>query len=277
LSIGALVSEQFPPAGRIAQRFVAARMNAHALDDYPGLIPPDLASAYECQEAAIRLWQDEIAGWKIGRIPPVHEKKLGAERLAGPIFRRDVQSAQPNGVVEFETFVGGFAAVEAEFIFEIGKDAPPGQLHWSLEEAAGLVGRMLVGIEAAGSPLATINLLGPTVVISDFGNNAGLIVGPEVADWRNRGMETLACETWIEGREVGRGTAASVLGGPLGALQFIAEHCAGRGRPLKAGMLISTGAATGIHDIVSGQRARVEFDGIGVIQCRATTRTARAS
>jgi 2-keto-4-pentenoate hydratase len=37
-------------------------------------------------------------------------------------------------------------------------------------------------------------------------------------------------------------------------------------------MLISTGAATGIHDIDSGQEARVEFKGIGTIHCRAKPR-----
>lgn len=275
MSMGAVAPERFPSAGRIAQRFVAARTNALALDDYPGAMPPDLASGYECQEAAIALWPDEIAGWKIGRIPPEHEARLGEQRLAGPIFRRDVQRADPVKTVAFGVFTGGFAAVEAEFIFEIGRDAPASQMRWTTDDATAIVGRMLVGVETAGSPLATINLLGPTVVVSDFGNNAGLILGPEVKDWQKRAMTDLTCQTYIEGRQVGRGSAANLLGGPLESLKFVAEHCARRGRPLKAGMLISTGAATGIHDIVAGQRARVEFEGIGVILCAATPRTSR--
>jgi 2-keto-4-pentenoate hydratase len=242
------------------------------LDGYPGPLPPDLASGYECQEAAIALWPDVIAGWKIGRIPPDFEQKLGQARLAGPIFRREVQKATADKVVEFGVFVGGFAAVEAEYVFEIGKDAPAGQMRWSLNDASAIVGRMLVGIEAAGSPLATINKLGPTVVVSDFGNNAGLILGPEVPNWRERTPSDLTCETFIDGKPVGQGAAANIFGGPLGALQFVAEHCARRGRPLKAGMLISTGAATGIHDIASGQTARVEFKGIGTILCMAKPR-----
>ena len=273
--MGAVAPERFPSASRIAQRFVAARTNALALDDYPGTIPPDLASGYECQDAAISLWPDEIAGWKIGRIPPEHEARLGEQRLAGPIFRREIQKADPGKTVAFGVFTGGFAAVEAEFIFEIGKDAPAGQMRWTVDDAAAIVGRMLVGVETAGSPLATINLLGPTVVVSDFGNNAGLILGPEVKDWHKRAPEELTCQTYIEGRQVGQGSAANLLGGPLESLKFVAEHCARRGRPLKAGMLISTGAATGIHDIVAGQRARVEFGGIGVIQCAATPRMTR--
>jgi len=267
----------FASASRIAQRFVAARLNAMALVDYPGPIPPDLASAYECQEAAIALWPDEVAGWKIGRIPPAFEQKLGAQRLAGPVFRRGIYKSTPNTVVEFGVFMGGFAAVEAEFVFEIGHDAPAGQLRWSLNDAAAIVGRMLVGVETACSPLPTINALGPTVVVSDFGNNAGLILGPEVPNWRERLPAELTAETFIDDKSVGTGSAANVLGGPLESLRFVAELCAQRGRPLKAGMLITTGAATGIHDIVAGQKARAEFKGIGAIHCAAKPRSVQKS
>ena len=47
---------KFSHAKRIAQRFVAARLNALALVDYPGPLPPDLHSAYEVQDEAINLW-----------------------------------------------------------------------------------------------------------------------------------------------------------------------------------------------------------------------------
>jgi 2-keto-4-pentenoate hydratase len=265
----------FAAADRIAQRLVAGRSNAIALVDYPGPIPPDLASGYECQEAAIDLWPDDIAGWKVGRIPSAYESQLGEQRLAGPIFRRDVLTAVPGSTVEYGIFVGGFAAIEAEYVFEIGRDAPPSKLTWSLEEAAALAARLLVGVEMAGSPLRKINALGPTVVVSDFGNNAGLIVGPEVTDWRDCSWDRLTCETFLQGKLVGAGSAENILGAPVASLRFVAELCAQRGRPLKAGMLISTGAATGIHDIVVGQQARVVFNGVGEIRCAAKAREAR--
>ena len=52
---------------------------------------------------------------------------------------------------------------------------------WTDAEAADMVGALHIGVEPASSPLATINELGPAVVVSDFGNNAGLLLGPEVA------------------------------------------------------------------------------------------------
>ena len=38
---------------------------------------------------------------------------------------------------------------------------------------------------------------------------------------------------------------------------------------LKAGDLVTTGAVTGVHDIVAGQTARIDFGTFGEIQCRA--------
>ena len=128
---------------------------------------------------------------------------------------------------------------------------------------------MFIGVELAGSPLAAINDLGPTVVASDFGNNGGLVVGAPVTDWRNRPLETLTCETWVAGRCAGRGGAANIPDGPLDSLRALLEILAPRGLSVAPGDLITTGAATGVHDIVAGQEAEARFGADGVIRVRA--------
>ena len=253
-------------APEIAARLVSARLDARALDAFPGVQPVSLEQGYIVQEVAIHLWPDQIAGWKIGLVPPALRERLGSDRVAGPIFSRAVKQAE--GVVEFPVFEGGFAAVEAEFVFRIGGDAPPGKTVWSEDEAAALVAGLHIGVETAGSPMAFINDLGPTVVASDFGNNAGLIVGAEVKDWRAR-MKDLRARTEIDGKTVGEGEAMGLPGGPLAGLTFLLSHLARRERPLKAGQYVSSGAVTGVHDIVAGQSARLSFGGDGAIECHA--------
>jgi 2-keto-4-pentenoate hydratase len=171
-------------------------------------------------------------------------------------------------------FVGGFAAVEAEFVLRIAHDAPANKLDWTEREALALVGAMHIGIETAGSPLATINELGPTVIAADFGNNAGLILGPEVHDWPKQPLDSLRVVTRIDGEVVGRGDAGFLLQGPIGALQFLAGQSAKMGRPLQAGMLVSTGAVTGVHDIKAGQSAVADFGSHGSISCFAVAAVA---
>jgi 2-keto-4-pentenoate hydratase len=262
-------AEQGNLADTVARRFVEARLGARSLPGFPGDLPPDLATGYRHQDSAIALWPDEIVGWKIGRVGPEFEDRFGRTRLAGPIFRGGLRIADPEGPTPFPVFAGGFAAIEAEFVFALGQDAPPDKRDWTLEEARALAGEMHIGIETAGSPLASINALGPAVVVSDFGNNAGLILGGRVAGWQAREETALTCESFVAGRSVGTGAASDLPGGPLESLRFLAGHCARRGLPLKAGMLISTGAATGIHDIAIGQAGRVSFGALGAIDCIA--------
>jgi 2-keto-4-pentenoate hydratase len=256
-------------ADAIAESFVSARLQAHALADFPGSIPPDLEHAYRVQDAAIARWPDRVAGWKVGFIAPHRRDDSNDERLVGPVFARSIWRCAPNETVAFPVFERGFAAVEAEFAFRLNRDAPTSQLEWNTEQAADMVGDLHIAIETAGSPLATINVLGPIVVVSDFGNNAGLILGPAIPDWRRHSDASMICSTWIEGSEVGSGSAASLPGGPLSALAFALARNARRGRPLKAGDIVTTGAATGIHDIKAGQSAEIRFGDLGVLHCRA--------
>lgn len=253
----------------VAARFVQARLAGRALPGFPGTPPPDLAAAYACQDAAISAWPEVLAGWKVGYIAPDRRDASGEDRLVGPIFAPAVWPQAVGDSVDVPVFVGGFAAVEAEYVFKLGADAPAGKTLWSADEALALVAALHIGIETAGSPLATINVLGPAVVVADFGNNAGLVLGPEIADWRGRDEASLVCETFVDGHSVGRGGAASVPGGLGAALAFALGRCARRGLPLRAGMLVTTGAATGIHDILAGQSARIHFGAAGDLRCRA--------
>jgi 2-keto-4-pentenoate hydratase len=268
-----VVSDLAFDAKRAAAEFVAARRSAGFLAQYPGARPPDLDAAYRCQDSAIGLWDDTIAGWKVGWIPEPLSQQFGAQRLVGPIFRRAVVRASGHEVVHAPVFADGFAAIEAEFVAQLARDAPAEVTEWTAEAARAFVKTMYVGIEIASSPLQNINDYGPAVIASDFGNNAGLLLGAEVSDWQSRSPASLLCETRIDGIVVGRGSAAAVSGGPLAALAFALQVNARRGRPLRAGDLVSTGAATGVHSIAAGQSAEASFAGFGTIRCRAIPMT----
>ena len=265
-----VVSDLAFDAKRVAAEFVKARRTAGSFAQYPGATPPDLDCAYRCQDEAISLWADTIVGWKVGWIAEPFSIKYGAQRLVGPIFKRALQLSDGSDSLDAPVFAQGFAAIESEFVFQLSKDAPANVTEWTAETARRFVKTMFIGIEIASSPLQNINDFGPAVVASDFGNNAGLLLGAEVPDWQNRALESLNCETRIDGVVAGRGNAAAVSGGPLAALAFALSCNARRGRPLRAGDLVSTGAATGVHSIRAGQSAQAIFTGIGSLRCAAT-------
>ena len=254
----------------IARHFVEARRGGRSLADFPGEIPADLVTAYQVQDLAIARWDDSVVGWKVGYIAAERRDASGDERLLGPVFSRNLWNAT-GGIVDIPVFsaAGGFGAVEAEYVLELLADAPADKLEWTPEEAAALPARLFIGLEVASSPLATINVLGPRVVVSDFGNNNGLVLGAEIKDWTQLDEAELRARTEIDGQVVGEGGARLLPGGLRAAYAFALSRSAKRGRPLRKGELIATGNATGIHDIAAGQQAVVRFDGHGEIHCKA--------
>jgi 2-keto-4-pentenoate hydratase len=249
-----------------AARFVAARRDAQPLGDYPGALPQSLEDAYEIQRLAIGLRGGAVGGWKVGRINPPASDRLGANRLAGPIFTDSI--ATDNGdTVAMSVIGGGFAAAEAEFILRIGTRPDPAKTDWTLEEARALVDRVAIGIEIASSPLPTINELGPAVTVSDFGNNNGLLVGAELPGWQDADLDAIPVTLSINGAEVGSATTATMLDGPWGAVRFIAGLAARRGVPLEPGQWISTGAVTGVHPVEAGDRVEARFGTTLSIDC----------
>jgi 2-keto-4-pentenoate hydratase len=247
----------------IAAAFVKARRSGIAISQFPGCPPHDLASAYAIQDCAISLWDREIGGWKVGRINPPNDTALGANRLVGPAFR-DAIAIATDDLRAFETFHGGFAAVEAEFMLRL---APlDGPLPTTPEEAMGWIDEVRIGIEIASSPYARINADGPCVTIADHGNNAGILLGPVIdrSDWDR--LNEVEVSLTIDGSEAGRATTATMLDGPFGAARFLIANLASRSIAIQPGWWVSSGAITGVHKVAPGSRVAVNFSGMGAVE-----------
>lgn len=253
-------------ADAIAGRFLSARKAAHGLADYPGAAPATLAEAYAVQDAALARMDEPVAGWKVGRILPPLSEQYGCDRLAGPIFASTVALIEPDsrGLV----FADGFGAIEAEFLFRIGKVPSAGQRTFTLEEAADHVDAVHIGVEIASSPFVGINAMGPAVTVSDFGNNNGLLIGPAVPDWRAGAYAQQPVTTRIDGAQVGTGTASAFAHGAIGSVSFLLENLVARGIAIQPGWWISTGAVTGVHVVQIGQKVEMDFGPLGILHCR---------
>lgn len=260
--------DQSASCKEIATRLAAARRDATPLAAFPGEPPANLDAAYAIQDTGISLASGDVAGWKVGKIPLHLEDDCGIDRLAGPIFRDTIQTVESGDTVDMAGFDGGFIAIEAEFVIVIARDAPADKTTWTTAESAQMIDRLCIGLELASSPLHNINDLGPAVVVADFGNNRGLLVGPTIEDWRTRPPETMVCTSHIDGTKVGDGGAFTLVGGFVRSAQFLLELNAHRGTPLRAGDVIATGQTTGIHDIQVGQTGTIDFGDDGVLECR---------
>jgi 2-keto-4-pentenoate hydratase len=240
----------------ISETFVKARLANQVVSEYPGDIPADLDSAYVIQDAAITLNPDTVSGWKVGRIGPALAEKLGSDRLAGPIFSKQIIHAGGDAPQAMPV-LDGFAAVEAELMLRI-RETPPADAN--IDSIRDYIDEVRIGIEIASSPFPGINDHGPTATVSDYGNNFGLLLGPEISDWRERDLMNAPAEIHIEGALIGTGILANMLDGPFGSVVFLNKSLPRRGRSLNAGDWISTGAITGVHQIHAGMSAIAKFD-----------------
>lgn len=261
-------------AKSVAAAFVSARRAARALPAYPGPAPTDLPSAYAIQDHAIQIDGREVIGWKVGRINPPYDLRLGTDRLAGPIFAGTTIWTQSGTLPSMPVFVGGFAAAEAELILHVAAGFA-GPLPGNDAETVACLDEVRLGIEIASSPYAGINADGPVVTASDFGNNAGLVLGQPLAKWREIDLCEIEVHTEIDGHTIGTATAATMLDGPYGAVRFLLANLAERGFDFNTGLWVSTGAITGVHPVRPGQTVRAQFGDHGSVGC--TIVAARAS
>ena len=246
---------------QIYQTFHAARKAARPLPGYPGdTVPATLAEGYAIQAASIAAWPDRVVGWKVAAVQPQWRDAYPAERLGGPVFARSLQMAD-KGVVDVHVIAGGYAAAEAEFALRLGADFPVNTTFASVEAMQPFVAAVHAAIELAGSPLPTLSSLGPGAVLSDFGNNTGLVIGPALPDFFARDAAAWLSETDLNGQLAGSGSAGRIPGGPLAALHFLANNLVARGLTLRPGDWVSTGASTGIHVLAVGDTVAARFDG----------------
>jgi len=255
-------TDQAAAKAAIAQAFIAARRSGAGLAAYPGPAPTTLADAYAIQDHALSIDGRTVAGWKVGRINAPLDAELGANRLAGPIFADTVTqdgAAMP-------VFPEGFVAGEAEWLIHVAPGFS-GPVPTDDAETKAIVDDVRIGIEIASSPYPGINADGPCVTASDYGNNAGLVLGAPVAGWQDLDLCAITISTRIDGAVVGEATAATMLDGPYGAVRFLLANLIARGIDVSGGLWVSSGAVTGVHQAVVGQSVVASFGDLGTVSC----------
>jgi len=249
---------------KVARAFLAARAQLTPLSRYPGAMPQTMAEAYAIQDAAIARDGRRIGGWKVGRIPPELVDRFGGNRLTGPIFADEIVAGDAGTVPEMRVYPGGFAAAEAEVLLRF---EGVGTRDYDIDSVRGCIAEVRTGIEIASSPFAGINLHGPAVTASDYGNNKGLVLGPAIDDWRNMDLAAMPVELRIDGALIGSATMETMLDGPFGSALFLIRTLRERDIAIPDGTWVSAGAITGVHEIAAGQRADALFGGQIAVAC----------
>ena len=248
-----------------ARELVGARHLGHQLTAFPGSVPTQLDEAYAVQDGVLALDPGSVVGWKLGTISSSFRQQFAATRFIGPIMSGTVARANGDQPVSLPCREGWLTGIEAEFTFEIGEDLPARQKQYEPADVASFTDKVYASVEVIGSPIAGIIGLGPGAIVSDYGVNAGLVLGAPIPDWASRPPEALSVRVTVDTGPAIDGNAACISDGLSGAVAFVINEITRRGRHIRRGDLICTGATTGLHQVANSSDITIEFDGSGTV------------
>src|SRR5690349_8843053 len=213
-----------------ARTIATSRRNRAALKSLPpDTAPQDEAEGYGVQRAVHDLLlpvTGALVGYKIGCTSKVMQDYLDIPHpCGGGVFARGVYESGVGLPVADFVRVG----VECEIAVRLARDLSPSEEPFTAEWVMEAIESYMPAIEIVDDRYEQWETLGaPTLIADDF-FAAGCVLGsavkvdalPDLAGIRGRAI--------INGTLAGEGTGADVLGHPLHALAWLANHLAARG------------------------------------------------
>lgn len=247
----------------LAERLWQARRTGTALDAETIPPPSTLEEAYAIQARITELSGRRVLGFKIGSTRIEAQRLLGTDRPgSGPLLEGFTYESPANVSVS----PLHMPAVEAEFAYRLGHDLPSRSTPYSRADVVGALSGLAPAIEIVGSRFAGgLAGKGRFRITADGGANIAFIAGRWQTDHPGRDLRQHAARMRINGEIRGEGTGSRVLGHPLEALVWLAEHQSRAGRGLFAGEIISTGTCTGVDRVQPGDRVSADFGSLGTV------------
>ena len=244
--------------------YVAARHRRQRIAVLPEECrPASLDEAYAVQAALNQRLAEthgDVCGRKIGCTTPVMQRYLEiAHPCAGALYERRTLNA-PATVKYADHWRPG---VECEIAVRLGQPLPSDAAPFDRAAVADAVEACMAAIEIVDDRYDDFRALDtPTLIADDF-FSAGAVLGPPVVAWREVDLAAAGGAMAINGKNVGAGTGADVMGHPFEALTWLANHAAACGRPLAAGDVVLTGSVVETKWVEPGDTVRVAIEGLG--------------
>ena len=244
-----------------AARFLdeAHRIRARYQNLPEGIAPTSFDEAYAAQEALCALWEPRlgpIAGRKIAVTTKVMQELMGIDHpCGGAIFASRVHKS-PARIAKGD-FVN--VRVECELAVRLGRDLPKAAQAYTRETVRPAVDEVMAAFELIEDRHADYRASRALSLIADNAWNGGIVIGPAQAPPAGSDLNGIAGRLRRNGTE----EAAGKTDDPMGALAWLANLAADRGRPMTAGMLVITGSVVATVDIAPGERLDFALDGVG--------------
>ena len=225
----------------------------------PDCTPQTVEDGMAIQNSLADLWGLEVAGWKVGAASAAAMQMLRTDApFPGRVFAPYLLDSPASVAAE----ALHKCAVECEFAFRLGRDLPPRDGDYGMDEIRDAVTDAYPAIELVNDYWVD----GFALFVADNGSNGGLVLGGPIGDWRERDLAAAAVTLSVDGEPAARGTGADVLGHPLNTLVWLANDLSRRGFGLAEGAVVTTGSMTGMTPCNPGATAVGDFGALGAVQ-----------
>jgi 2-keto-4-pentenoate hydratase len=242
-------------ANRVPYRRLEGALGGASLDD-----------AYRVQDARHSLVMESgggvIAGYKIALTSKAMQDMVGVDQpLAGAVFAPTVHPTPARlNLARFHHL-----GIECEVAVRLGSDLPAVGAPHTRATVAAAVAACGAAFELVDDRAADYKSIDAFSLTADNCWNAGVVLGPEMSDWRGVDLEAAPTRLWINEAPAGTGRAGDALGHPLEAVAWLANLLNGQGRQLRRGMFVMTGSSITTKFPVAGDRLRFAVEGLGEV------------
>ncbi len=224
------------------------------------LAPADEAAAYRTQQNVLQKMGAGISGWKASM--PDAQHGTSAPIASGNLLRSPALGCDlAHRTANTQRF-----GIEPEIAFTFKQPLPPleGTEKYSRSQVLSAVASAHSALEICVCRLKDFDAAPPLHRLADGLMNEGLLLGDNIDGWQKLDLSQQRVVLQINGQTVHEGIGGHPIGDPVIPLVWVANHLSARGIGLKAGDAVTTGSFAGIHYVDAGQKARVEFDGLGI-------------
>jgi 2-keto-4-pentenoate hydratase len=232
------------------------------LDDLPEACrPQSLDDAYALQETLrTRLSAQGLGpqtGWKIGCTTAVMQTYLDIPHpCAGTLYQQGCFNDQATLIASNYFQLG----LECEIAVRLAADLAP-DVEYNLESVAGAVGDVMTSVEIVDHRFRDFTAAATESLVADDFFSAGCVTGAPSSLSVLGDLSTLSGGLKINGAAaeiIGQGDA--ILGHPLNALVWLANHLSAHGMTLQAGHIVTLGSVVKTIYPASGDRVEAGFD-----------------
>ena len=251
-----------------AQTLHSAWISGKVIPDLPADCKPQtIDEGHEVQSLLVERLGYEVGGWKLAASSPA---ALRANKLSGPNYGRLFSQSIVASPAILKSAEFHAPDMEPEFAFRLATDLPARLESYGTEEVAAAVGSAHLAIETANSRYGDHNIVGFPGVIADVAGSGALVVGPEVAEWRELDLARIPVSLKFDGEVVAPGFEGESRCVPLEVLVWLANELSRRGLGLNSGETVTTGTSAKPTRAAAGQVVTADFEGLGSVEARLT-------